>query len=277
MTIELKREQFSKVKRLITDLDIQINCLGVINRDIKGQIWVDNVSSPQTAMLIDNIWVIYLLGDPNNKQFNIGAGEIIKNYIFPHQLADKEVHREWILDYFSEGWKSKIDTELNLTNWVEVELWHYKLGELKQLNWREQIPDDHKVMQVDEEFLGKKYLKNHSSISSWIYQRWKNEQDFFERGFCFCLVKEDKEIVSWAMSDWSTQNYIIMGIETDENYREKGFAAIVTSAAAEYCKSKGRDLRWFCSAQNIGSWKTAEKVGFQKLKEQRIIIGEFNT
>ena len=274
MIIELKKEQYGKIKNLLTDIDIQINCLGVINRDIKGQIWVDNISNPQTAMLIDNIWVIYLLGDPNNKQFNIGAGEIIRNHIFPNQIADREVHREWILDYFSEEWTSKIDTELKLTNWFEVELWHYKLGELMQLNWREQIQGGYEVVQVDEEFLVKIYLKNHTSITNWIYQRWKNDQDFFERGFCFCLVKEDREIVSWAMSDWSTQNYIIMGIETDENYREQGFAVIVTSAAAEYCKSKERDLRWFCSAQNVGSWKTAEKVGFQKIKEQKIIIGE---
>ena len=275
MIIELKKEQYGKIKSLLTDIDIQINCLGVINRDIKGQIWVDNVSNPQTAMMIDNIWVIYLLGDPNNKQFNIEAGEIIRNYIFPNQIADKEVHREWIIDYFLEEWKAKIDTELKLTNWFEVELWHYKLGELKQFNWRDQIKGGYEVIQVNGEFLAKTYLKNHSNITNWIYQRWKNEQDFFERGFCFCLVKNDKKIVSWAMSDWSTQNYIIMGIETDENYREQGFAAIVTYAAAEYCRSKMIDLRWFCSGQNIGSWKTAEKVGFQKIKEQKIIIGEF--
>ena len=227
-------------------------------------------------MLIDNIWVIYLLGDPSNTQFNVQAGKIIRNHVFPHLLADKEVHKEWILDYFSEGWKSKVETELKLSNWVEVELWHFKLGELRQLNWREQIPGNFEVKHVDKEFLAKTDLKNHSSIASWIYKRWKDEQDFFKRGFCFCLVKDGKEIVSWAMSDWSTENYIIMGIDTDENYREQGFAAIVTSAAAEYCKTKEIDLRWFCTAQNIGSWKTAEKVGFQKIKAQTIIIGGFN-
>jgi RimJ/RimL family protein N-acetyltransferase len=255
---------------------LQINCLGVINQDIKGKIWVDDVINPKTAMLIDNIWVIYLLGDPNNRQFNIQAGKIIKEYIFPNQLADKEVHREWIIDFFSEEWKSKIDEELNLTNWFEVELWHYKLEELKLLEWKNQIQAGYELVQVDEEFLMKTYLKNHSSITSWIFRRWKNNEDFFKRGFCFCLIKEDKEIVSWAMSDWSTENYIVMGINTDENYQRRGFASIVTAAAAEYCKSKDIDLRWFCSSQNIGSWKTAEKIGFQKIKEQTIIIGEFS-
>jgi RimJ/RimL family protein N-acetyltransferase len=226
-------------------------------------------------MLIDNIWVIYLLGEANNKQFNIQAGKIIKEYIFPNQLADKEVHREWILNFFSEEWKSKINMELKLNNWFEVDLWHFKLEKLVPLKWKEQIPVGYEVQQVDEKFLTKSHLKNHSSITSWIYKRWKGNVDFFQRGFCFCLVKDDEEIVSWAMSDWSTQNYIIMGIETDENYRKQGFATIVTAAAAEYCISKNIDLRWFCNAQNIGSWKTAEKVGFRKIREQTIIIGEF--
>lgn len=274
---ELKPENYSLVKTLLTDIDIQINCLGVINQDIKGQIWVDNISNPKTAMMIDNIWVIYLLGDPNNKQFNIQAGDIIKNYVFPNLLADKEVHREWILDVFSEEWILKIDSELELTNWFEIEFWYYKLGEFKLHNWREQIQPGYRIYQVDEEFLTKTHLKNHSSITSWIYKRWKNTTDFFERGFCFCLIKEDKEIVSWAMTDWSTENYRIMGIETDENYRQRGFAAIVTAVAAEYAESKNLDLRWFCSAQNIGSWKTAEKVGFYKTNEQTIIIGEFES
>ena len=275
MITELKKTQYNIVREFITDIDIQINCLGVINQDIKGKIWVDNISNPKTAMMIDNIWVIYLLGDPNNKQFNIQAGKIIKDYIFPNQIADKDVHREWIIDFYSEEWKSKIDSELKLSNWFEVELWHFKLCKLNQMKWKEQIPSNFELKQVDEEFLSKTHLKNHSSITSWIYKRWKSTEDFFERGFCFCLVEEDKEIASWAMSDWSTQNYVIMGINTDEKYRKRGFATIVTAASAEYCKSKNIDLRWFCNSQNIGSWKTAEKVGFRKIKEQIIIIGEF--
>jgi RimJ/RimL family protein N-acetyltransferase len=129
---------------------------------------------------------------------------------------------------------------------------------------------------VDDEFLSKTYLRNHEHIATWIYKRWETPKDFFERGFCFCLVKRDKEIVSWAMSDWSTENYILMGCTTDENHREQGYATIVISAAAEYCMSKSIDLRWFCAVNNIASRETAETVGFEKIREQEIIIGEFD-
>ena len=51
-----------------------------------------NISNPKTALLIDNIWVIYLLGVADNKEFNIQAGEIIKERILPNLIADKDVH-----------------------------------------------------------------------------------------------------------------------------------------------------------------------------------------
>ena len=276
LIFELKKDQYHKVLKLLSQVDIQINCLGVINQDIDGKIWVDNVSNPKTAMLIDNIWVIYLLGSSENQEFNIEAGKIIRNYIFPRKIADVDVDREWVLNYYSDSWISKIESELKLVNWFHVDIWHYKHADLKYSSWREQIPEGYKVEKVDEEFLSRTYLKNHEKITNWIYQRWKTPLDYFNRGFCFCLIKEDKEIVSRARADWSTENYILMHIITDESYLRQGYATIVTAAAAEYCKQKDIDLRWFCVSDNIASWKTAEKVGFQKIGEQRIIIGEFN-
>jgi RimJ/RimL family protein N-acetyltransferase len=66
-----------------------------------------------------------------------------------------------------------------------------------------------------------------------------------------------------------------MGITTIEEYRQKGFATLVTAAAADYCIKEKKDLRWFCAAQNIPSWKTAEKVGFVRFKEYTVLCGDF--
>jgi predicted acetyltransferase len=247
-----------------------------MNREIAGKIWVDNVSNPKSALLIDNIWAIYLLGDSNNKNFNKQAGVTVRNYVLPRLLADEEINREWILVYDSNSWVYKIQSEFELDNWFQVDIWHYRFEQLKHANWRDDIPDNFQVEKLDEDFISKTHLINHEHITSWVYKRWKTPEDFIKRGFCFCLVKGDEEIVSWAMSDWSTDNYILMGCTTDENHREKGYATIVTSAAAEYYMSKNIDLRWFCAAQNFASRETAETVGFEKIREKEIIIGEFD-
>jgi len=273
LIFELEKTQFDIIRRLITDVDIQINCLGVVNQDIEGRIWVDNVDNPKTAMLVDNIWVIYLLGSSSNYEFNREAGEIIRKIIFPLKKADVDVDREWVLDYYDDSWIPKVKSEMKLVNWFHIDILHYKLGELKHTEWREQIPEGYTVEKVDEEFLSKTHLKNHEKVTSWITKRWKSPAEFLKHGFCFYLLKDD-EIVSRARSDWSTENYILMHIITDEAHRKQGHATTLTAAAAEYCKQKNIDLRWFCNPQNIASWKTAEKIGFQKIREQKVIIGE---
>ena len=275
LIFELEKDQYHIVRGLITDVDIQINCLGVVNQDIEGRIWVDNAEEPKTAMLVDNIWVIYLLGSPSNEAFNREAGEIIRKIIFPLKKTDVDVDREWVLDYYDDSWISKVESEMKLVNWFHIDIWHYKLGELKHTEWREQIPEGYTLEKVDEDFLSKTYLKNHDRVINWIAKRWRSPADFLKRGFCFYLLK-DNEIVSRARSDWSTENYILMHIITDEAHRKQGHATTLTAAAAEYCKKENRDLRWFCDAQNIASWKTAEKIGFQKIREQRILVGELS-
>jgi RimJ/RimL family protein N-acetyltransferase len=45
-------------------------------------------------------------------------------------------------------------------------------------------------------------------------------------------------------------------------------AAVAVAATAEYCLGHGFSaVGWHCNAQNTGSWKTAEKVGFERGRE----------
>jgi len=45
-------------------------------------------------------------------------------------------------------------------------------------------------------------------------------------------------------------------------------AAVVVAATVEHCLSHGFNaVEWHCNADNVGSWKTAEKVGFERNRE----------
>ena len=65
-----------------------------------------------------------------------------------------------------------------------------------------------------------------------------------------------------------------MGIATRSDFRKKGLASIVGSATAEYTLNKYKSTGWHCSARNIGSCRTAEKIGF-KLKKKYQKLGWF--
>ena len=56
-----------------------------------------------------------------------------------------------------------------------------------------------------------------------------------------------------------------MGIFTHREHRRKGLAAIAAAATVEYALRHGFEaVGWHCNTDNIGSWKTAEKLGFER-------------
>jgi len=99
---------------------------------------------------------------------------------------------------------------------------------------------------------------------------------FLNRGFGFCLVNNDKIIISWCISDWVTEEKTEIGVGTDENFRRRGYATLVVKATLDYCFKNNFKVGWHCSKHNIGSQKTAEKAGFELEKEYDIILGSFD-
>ena len=71
-------------------------------------------------------------------------------------------------------------------------------------------------------------------------------------------------------------NEIEVGIATREEYQKRGFASIVGSATAEYCLVNYKSVGWHCTDINIGSQKTAEKIGYEKVREYKKAIARIN-
>jgi hypothetical protein len=75
-------------------------------------------------------------------------------------------------------------------------------------------------------------------------------------------------MVSWCITDCVSGNQCEVGIHTAEKFRKRGLATITVAATVDYCLSNGfTSVGWHCGDDNIGSWKTAEKVGFEKTKD----------
>jgi tetratricopeptide (TPR) repeat protein len=96
---------------------------------------------------------------------------------------------------------------------------------------------------------------------------WWTMENFLAQGASFCVVHEG-QVISWCTSDCRAGDRIDVGIITHPAYRRRGLAAVAVAATVEHCLSHGFSaVGWHCNAQNVGSWKTAEKVGFQRNRE----------
>lgn len=99
---------------------------------------------------------------------------------------------------------------------------------------------------------------------------WNNADDFLKEGKGFSIVKGG-DAAAWAFSAAISSEEIDIGIETNEHYRHQGLAAAAASMMIQYALSSGKKPVWACHYTNIASQKLAEKLGFEKKSECRII------
>ncbi len=282
MIEEIKKSEFQRVKNLFQGVFFNLNSLAVINGDSEGRVWVDNKEQPQSGLLVDNGWSSYLAGDPDNRDFNKHISKIIQEIIFPEaeklgaETNPEFNNNEWVIYYDDDKWNKKIEEDFGFKDYIELKRCHYKLEKLKIPNWRKLIDVGFSMEKVDSNFLKRDSLENFKEVTNWIKESWKSTEDFLARGFGFCLVKDDLEIVSYGMADWATEDKIEMGIGTISSYRRKGFATLVVSAAIEYCIENKLELGWHCSEHNDASWKTAEKAGLKKIQNYTAAVGCFD-
>ena len=102
------------------------------------------------------------------------------------------------------------------------------------------------------------------------YFSWNNADDFLAKGKGYCIITNG-EISAWAFSASVSNNEIDIGVETQEKYQNRGYAAIVSKAMIKYILEHKKKPVWACNYKNIASARLAEKIGFDKISECFII------
>jgi len=150
---------------------------------------------------------------------------------------------------------------------VRVHGYTYEFEKLNISDWKEKIPPGYAIVRIDENFLERTDLKNYDEVINYTENTWYSFKDFLKKGIGFCII-DDNTIVSWCLTDCVSGYRCEVGVETDEDYRRQGFATITVSAAVEYLFNQGfTHIGWHTGVANIGSIRTAEKVGFVRVLE----------
>ena len=94
---------------------------------------------------------------------------------------------------------------------------------------------------------------------------WNNAEEFYNNGIGFSLIYENK-VASTSYSAFLHDDKLELGIETMEEFRGKGFAQFTCSALIDYCLENNFEPVWACRLENTGSYKLAQKLGFEPIK-----------
>ncbi len=279
MIEELIEKDFPKVKKLFGERPFINRFRSHLERtNVPKQVFVDNTDDPQTAVIVvflhDSFTVeFYFGGRADNEEFN-------KELRIDPDCVNKG---DKILDircFFSNsGWEEGIKSILKDPTFYNR--YYHEIKELKLKNWRELIPEGYSIEPVDLTLLEKNYLNDYGWYD-WLFhvplkKHWFPFEECLKENRGFLLIREDDEIVSFCTQEFLTEeNDIEMNIATKAEYRRRGFASIVGSATAEICLSRYDSVGWHCTSTNIGSYKTAEKIGYERIKEHKGVLAYIN-
>jgi len=245
----LEQNNFHRVESLIKNTDHESSIKALIAGNAPGEIYVDDLMNPMSALLLSPECNL-IVGDANNKVFN-------------NEIKDK-------LDFFvqvtcdNEEWEIKIHEIHNNIAMRKYIRRYYKLEEFKYNDYLNDLDKEYVIEYVDVSILDKLNYENSDKIKNWF-----NFNDINKfKDYCLgSYIRKGNKILSWCLVDCIVDDKIEIGITTDNDYKRKGLGAIVVAATVNASMSKGiSDIGWHCVDTNIGSIKTAEKVGFKKIK-----------
>jgi RimJ/RimL family protein N-acetyltransferase len=231
---ELMGTEREAVRGLFAGMGHHVALRSVIDGTNPGRVLADAACAPRAALIVSTEGS-YVAGDPERQAFVAALAE--------------EIDR---MAASGQG-----------TLWLDVhpEAWDARLPEVRH-DWRARLPEGYQVRAIDGALLGDPTLYVPAHIHRWIETNWGPRESFLRLGFGRCALWGN-EVVSWSVCDCVSADACEIGIQTAEAHRRRGLAAATAAAAAEHALGSGYgSVGWHCDDDNVGSWRTAERVGF---------------
>jgi len=258
----------SKYGKIINPLkEVTINNLfarTVVEKKVIGSVYVDNVENPKTYYIKHPYGMSLLFGETGKDDFN---SNFIDYALNTFRIRDND---EW-LQAFPDSW-NKMISDLFGNNLIkskdnigndnnrkieENTRVNFKFNKKKYLDFKFRSSNkEYNIVRTDKEM----YENMHGSVVPKYF--WKDAGQFFDYGIGFSLIYENR-VASTAYSAFIHDDQLELGIETVESCRGKGFAIQTCSALIDYCLDNNYEPVWACRLENIGSYKLAQKLGFE--------------
>jgi RimJ/RimL family protein N-acetyltransferase len=134
--------------------------------------------------------------------------------------------------------------------------------------------EDIRLLPIDHALLTNTSLTNMEHIRTEIQWMWPSEERFYEKGFGWAAAVES-QIVCWCTAEYLSAERCGIGITTVPAFERRGIATATAGQFVRAALQRGLTPYWECRADNIGSNRVAEKLGFVLLAQERYWAGMF--
>lgn len=255
MLYELNPPESRKARQLFEPLEFHASCAAVLNGMNPGRILVDDPLNP-TAGFVVSPEAAYISGDAENSDFCNSLETFLRD---TNNLGLPMWHLIMVVS--SEGWIKRLIEIAGENGIMRYARRHYVCDRQDEL--RVLPPPPGAVLKlIDEDFLASSAYAKPEHIEHWILNNWGSQSYFLRAGFGVATVC-GTEVVAWSIADCVNEGICEIGIHAVPEWRRKGMGAFTASGAIRHAFSSGMQaVGWHCHEENIGSWRTAEKVGF---------------
>jgi RimJ/RimL family protein N-acetyltransferase len=260
---ELKSEAFAQAGHLFQGFDYSLSIQAAIEGNNPGRLFVDDVDRPRTAFALTVEG--YLLAGAHDDPATIDAlRRLWREKIFSGQVfvnGDCSMS----LAVHPETWEALLPDLVPSHEVEKLDRYHY-LCRRVAVDWRALVPAGYAIRRLDRALWQRAPAEFTATLRDWneVEATWGTLDNFWDKGVSFCAIHDGRP-VAWCFADCVAGDRIDLGIFTAAAHRRLGLATAVAAATAEYCLDHGfRLVGWHCNAENVASWKTAEKVGFER-------------
>jgi len=254
----LEKAEYGKINSMV-DRDTICNAfLSVIDGYNPGTILVDNKATPLIALVwSQGIAGFGVIGQILSASFVKSFMPFVDGVLTP--FLQKQGHTCFEVNCINETLNSSFAELISVKSPYQWEQKLYTLDIHDKTNGIHEKRES--VHVVNHELLSTSV--NTKLIKDTINQYWRSIDEFLLSGIGYCCIK-DNIAVSFSYSGFISESYYEIGIETLSDYRRKGYAYAAAYAVLEEIPLRGKIPFWECSADNVASVNTAEKLGFRE-------------
>lgn len=266
MIYELPHEDYSKVKKIFAEQKNHPVINGVIQRNNRGKIYVDNLTDPHTALIWAVNEMFYLGGSPDNDNFNTSLNSFLFDTIAPEALELGDSFFQ--LEVFPKGqWENKLENLLRDKLPKIYHRWSFTFNKESYMssaghNYR--LPEGYQLKKIDKNLLIDEADK---VLTNKILAHWYSVEEFLQKGAGYCVMQDDK-VITLCLSVYASTENMEIGIHTfGRRHRGKGLATTAAKALIDYCISVGITPHWTTENFRFASRAVALRLGFENQVE----------
>lgn len=266
---KLDRTKYSLVSIPLSEVPFNtLFARSVADGAVNGDILVDNTEDPRTFLIRHPYGMSLLLGNSSNDRFNAWFSDYALNTGRTRKVPEwLQVHPDqWnpvIAELISDKLIRPADNRISApSGFIEQNTRiNFRFNRTKFESLKTGIyPHDHTILRTDARIF------NELSDGVVPCHFWKDADDFTANGIGFTLVSNGKP-ASTAFASFICGNQLEIGIQTAEEFRRMGFSRFAGAAIIDYCIDNGYEPVWACRLENTGSYKLAQKLGFEVERE----------